>query len=141
MFMKSFLIVLIAVFSLVVAQTTYDVIVAPNGNLVFDPTSLNVRVGDTIFFKFNSSGHNVRETIGNTCVFNLNGFKSPAAPDAQAPGSTYSFLVGSAQFDKTIYTACGFHCDQNMKFRFTVSPSSTITISALVILLISMLMF
>lgn len=41
------------------ASGTGDVIVGPDGNLVFEPVELTVEVGESIVWYFDSSGHNV----------------------------------------------------------------------------------
>ena len=52
----------------------YTIIVGPNGLDIFEPASLNnLKVGDVLIFNFNSSGHNVRETNGDSCNYNSNG--------------------------------------------------------------------
>ena len=84
-------------------------VVGPNAVNVFSPTTLTLNVGDIISFQFNSSGHNVRETVGDTCFFAADGFRSPAVPNVDAPGTVYNLEVTTSQKGKTIYCACGTH--------------------------------
>ena len=83
--------------------------VGPSGNIVFSPTSLSVNVGDNINFRFDSNGHNVRQTIGNSCTFNNTGFKSPNSPNTDPSGSTYTYNIPSSDAGITIFCACGPH--------------------------------
>src|SRR6266481_784616 len=47
-------------------STTVDVTVAPGGTLTFDPSTVNISVGDTVQWTWAASGHSV--TSGEPCT-------------------------------------------------------------------------
>lgn len=62
-------------------STDGDVIVGPEGRLVFEPEELTIEVGDTVSWYFDSSGHNVSARPDDSELVQL--------PDGATPFSSY----------------------------------------------------
>ena len=77
--------------------TTFDVTVAPGGSFTFDPSTVNISVGDTVRWTWDGSGHSVTSGL-------------PCAADSQycSPNDTNCF-PGTLSNMATVYHAYLLH--------------------------------
>ena len=98
---------------------THTVVVGPDGEFTFSPSSLTIHVGDTVQWTWSSSGHNV--VSGSDCTAD-DQFCSPNDSNcAQAPlsgsGTTYSHTFTA---EGTYPYFCSQHCSLGMVGTITV---------------------
>jgi plastocyanin len=103
--------------------TIFDVTVAPNGSLTFDPSTVNISVGDTVRWTWGGNGHSV--TSGDPCTVDGQ-FCSPnnmncAVGTLNNTGFMYEFTF--AQIGSFSYF-CFAHCVFGMTGVVNVSVAS-----------------
>jgi plastocyanin len=91
----------------------FDVTVAPGGNLVFSPDTLNISVGDTVRWTWGSSGHSV--TSGGMCAVDSQ-FCSPTDTNCGAGVLSNTGAVYEHTFNQsgTYSYFCVLHCSRGM---------------------------
>ncbi len=99
--------------------TTHTVEVGPSGMLVFSPSDLTINVGDTVLWKWSSSGHNV--VSGSDCTADSQ-FCSPSDNGCDqsalsSKGATYQHTFTAAG---TYPYFCSAHCGLGMVGSITV---------------------
>ncbi|KAL6041880.1 hypothetical protein QOT17_024729 [Balamuthia mandrillaris] len=102
--------------------TLHLVIVAPNGELVFQPNTLTVSPGDTVMWLWDADGHNVDQITGSeTC-------EEPSTLLLESPisnrGYNYRYVVREEDVDTTIFYKCDPHCDEGMRAQLNVVARS-----------------
>ncbi|RRJ30577.1 plastocyanin [Halocatena pleomorpha] len=102
-----------------------EVIAGPNGNPVFDPKSIEIPVGETVTWRFESTGHNVsaRPKDGSDVMI-----PDGATPFASFEGdNTYELIPKGETYSHTFETAgtytyvCVPHINVGMIGNVTVS--------------------
>lgn len=76
-----------------VVARTWTVRVGPNGDHVFDPPNLSIRVGDTIHWVWDASNHTVTSGVGGVAderFCSPSGARCATAPVSNS-GATYDF--------------------------------------------------
>ena len=88
-----------------------------SGGTVFTPTTLTIKVGQTVTWKWAASGHSVTEADGDpaTCTQKTGGFDSTI----QATGSTFAHTFTTAG---TFNYFCLLHCSAGMRGQIIVTP-------------------
>jgi plastocyanin len=99
--------------------TTYTVHVGPSGTFTYSPSSLTIKVGDSVKWVFDTSGHTV--TSGTSCTADGR-FCSPndtncASGATSGAGATYQHTFKTAG---TFRYFCATHCAFNMAGSVTV---------------------
>jgi plastocyanin len=110
-------------------STIVDVTVAPGGTLTFDPSTVNISVGDTVRWTWAASGHSV--TSGNSCTADGQ-FCSPNNTNCSqcvtsAQGFVYEFTF--TQPGNFSYFCC-LHCAFGMVGAVNVSAAENIVLLA-----------
>ena len=88
-----------------------------SGGTVFTPSTLTIKVGQTVTWKWAGSGHSVTEADGDpaTCTVKAGGFDSTI----QATGQTFSHTFSTAG---TVNYFCQPHCASGMRGQIIVTP-------------------
>jgi plastocyanin len=110
-------------------STIVDVMVAPGGTLTFNPSTVNISVGDTVRWTWAASGHSV--TSGNPCTADGQ-FCSPNNMNCSqcvtsALGFVYEFTF--TQAGNFSYFCC-VHCAFGMIGAVNVSAAENIVLTA-----------
>jgi plastocyanin len=95
-------------------SATVDVSVGPN-ELIFEPETVTINVGDTVRWTWQTSGHTV--TSGSTCGNPDNKFCSPGNSDCANPVPSSAGAVYTRTFNQAgnFPYYCGPHCSQGMQ--------------------------
>eukprot|EP01121_Diplochlamys_sp_Union-15-3_P021951 TRINITY_DN917_c0_g1_i2.p1 TRINITY_DN917_c0_g1~~TRINITY_DN917_c0_g1_i2.p1 ORF type:complete len:117 (+),score=26.69 TRINITY_DN917_c0_g1_i2:61-411(+) len=102
--------------SFISAQTTHAVNVAPNGDRVFSPATVNIKAGDSVKWIWQDDGHTVTQTTGSGCTSLAFGW------DTGYQDSGFTFALTFNGSSPTIYYKCSPHCSGGMKGVINVSP-------------------
>ena len=104
----------------------FDVTVGPGGVTVFSPDTLNISVGDTVRWTWDSSGHSV--TSGGMCAADSQ-FCSPTDTDCGAGVLSNTGAVYEHTFNQSgVYSYfCVAHCSRGMTGTITVATPLQLT--------------
>lgn len=99
------------------SATTYTVTMGSGFDLTFKPSTLDIKVGDTVDFFFSAKKHSVTQSVGTSCKTFAGGFDSGLKTSKDAEKYSWTFKEAGVY---NYICDIDIHCNSGMKGVVTV---------------------